>query len=75
MSPENFAYWLTGFFELTEAKDLTIEQVAMIKEHLALCFNKVTKPLQAKTEITYCSSLPSTSPHLPNPYPTGCKLC
>ena len=43
---EQFTMWLNGFFELTDATELTPAQVAMIKEHLALVFNKVTKPLE-----------------------------
>jgi hypothetical protein len=40
--PEQFAYWLQGFFELAEPKTLNERQVAIIKEHLDLCFSKVT---------------------------------
>lgn len=50
MSSNDFTMWLHGFFELTDATELTPAQVAMIKEHLALVFNKVTKPLQDYTE-------------------------
>jgi hypothetical protein len=41
MSPENFIYWLQGFYELTPEDKLT-PQMRIIKEHLALVFNKVT---------------------------------
>lgn len=44
MTPENFCYWLQGFFELHDPSKLTEEQVGMIKEHLQLTFNKVTGP-------------------------------
>lgn len=40
MTYETFTYWLQGFFELTDAKELTPEQVKMIKIHLAYVFNK-----------------------------------
>lgn len=50
MTPENFAYWLQGFFELTESKELTSEQIQMIKEHLALVFTKVT-PITNPSEL------------------------
>lgn len=48
MTPENFCYWLQGYFEIREAsgKDkelLTQAQVNMIQEHLRLVFNKVSK--------------------------------
>ncbi len=47
MNPENFAYWLQGFFEILAADggpdvELTVEQVACVKDHLALALTKVT---------------------------------
>ncbi len=48
MSPEQFTFWLQGFFELTDSNKLSANQVKMIKEHLGLVFNKVTPPLEQK---------------------------
>lgn len=42
MSPENFVFWLQGFFEIGGGENLSPEQVQVIKDHLALVFNKVT---------------------------------
>jgi hypothetical protein len=42
MTPQNFCYWLQGYFELTNGSNLSEEQVNLIKEHLQLTFNKVT---------------------------------
>lgn len=42
MRAEDFAYWLQGFFEMTDSKTLTEKQVQMVKEHLALVFTKTT---------------------------------
>ena len=42
MNERDFAYWLQGFFEMTESETLTKEQVGMIKEHLELVFEKKT---------------------------------
>lgn len=64
MTPENFAYWLKGFFELLEAGPktteklvLTKEQVEMIEKHLKSVFQeKIMFPT-----ITY----PDTSPSVP----------
>lgn len=46
MIPEQFAYWLQGFFELQEtegkAPEVTPEQAKMIREHLKTVFCKVT---------------------------------
>ena len=43
MNERDFCYWLQGYIELTNKdKGLTTAQVAIIKEHLALVFDKVT---------------------------------
>ena len=42
MSPDNFTYWLKGFFEISDAKKLDEKQIDIIKDHLDLVFNKVT---------------------------------
>jgi hypothetical protein len=42
MNPQEFAYWLKGFFELTDQKALNETQVQIIKEHLDLVFDKKT---------------------------------
>ncbi len=42
MNSVSFAYWLQGFFELTDSNTLTEEQVKVIREHLNLVFKKVT---------------------------------
>lgn len=38
MKPEEFCYWLQGFFELSEATTLSGKQIEMIKNHLNLVF-------------------------------------
>ena len=39
MKAENFCFWLQGFFELQHGTtDVTPEQVAQIRTHLALVF-------------------------------------
>jgi hypothetical protein len=42
MTPEAFAYWLQGFFELTDSKELSAAQLEVIRNHLKLVFTKVT---------------------------------
>jgi hypothetical protein len=42
MTPQEFCYWLQGYFEVSGNETLTPEQVKMVKEHLQLTFNKVT---------------------------------
>ena len=43
MTPENFAYWLHGFFEIGNTETLTKKQTQTIKEHLDLVFDNVPK--------------------------------
>jgi len=63
MNAENFAYWLQGYFEVLAAGDdpdaeLTAEQVACIKDHLAMVLTKRTpervkiKKPKAKTTVS-----------------------
>lgn len=49
MNTNDFALWLHGFFEISESNALTEKQVQIIKDHLDLCFNKVT-PDRSKEE-------------------------
>jgi hypothetical protein len=43
MSPENFAYWLQGYFEISNTdQGMNEDQVRVIKEHLQLVLNNVT---------------------------------
>lgn len=42
MDSNQFTYWLQGFFEIAEPRELNPKQVQMIKDHLDLVFNKVT---------------------------------
>lgn len=43
MTDRDFVYWLNGFIELSNPVTLTEEQVKIIKQHLHLVFEKVTK--------------------------------
>lgn len=38
MKSRDFAFWLQGFFELTNTEEISKEQVNMIKNHLKLVF-------------------------------------
>ena len=38
MTSRDFAYWLQGFFELSETKTLSEKQIEMIKKHLNMVF-------------------------------------
>ena len=41
LKPEQFVYWLQGFCEINGAPP-NAEQWTIIKEHLELCFDKIT---------------------------------
>lgn len=42
MNSENFAYWLKGYFEISDSKKLDEKQVQIIKDHLNVVFDKIT---------------------------------
>lgn len=59
MTPEQFAYWLQGFMELSgESATFTPAQVKMIREHLATVFVKVTPPLAPPPLSPYIAPAP-----------------
>ena len=43
MNERDFCFWLKGFFEMTDAQELSEDQLQMVKEHLDLVFVKVTE--------------------------------
>lgn len=42
MTAENFVYWLNGYFEISNSDKLSKEQVQIVRDHLKLCFDKIT---------------------------------
>jgi hypothetical protein len=52
MSPENFAYWLQGFVELTQGQTPNPAQWRSIQEHLGEVFKKVTPSVGVEHKIT-----------------------
>jgi len=59
MTTEQFTYWIHGFFEISESKQLTEKQTQIIKDHLALVFNKVT-PDRTENSGAITHELPGT---------------
>jgi hypothetical protein len=51
MTPEQFAYWLNGFAELSPMPP-SQEQWQSIREHLATVFKKVTPPVAGPVMTT-----------------------
>lgn len=70
MTTESFCFWLQGYFELG-GDNLSPQQVQIIKDHLALVFNKVTPKYDLGTtttpqDQTYCGkSFPTWSGNPP----------
>ncbi len=44
MTSRDFAYWLQGFFEVSNAETITKEQTQVIKNHLNLVFKHEIDP-------------------------------
>ena len=40
MTPQDFCYWLNGYFDLSDGQTLSPRQVEVIKGHLSLVFDK-----------------------------------
>jgi len=70
MPDRDFCLWLQGFFELTGATEITPAQTKMIKEHLALVFNKVTPELDIPdlSKIKWPEPLGWPKPSLPGQF-------
>jgi hypothetical protein len=62
MSPENFIYWLQGYFEISGNKKLNESQVQIIKDHLKLVFDKQTSNRETPTTVKFCNPSPFISP-------------
>jgi hypothetical protein len=65
MSPENFTYWLAGFFEISQHSDgpkaLNEEQVEEIRNHLNLVLRKVTPEISSTKETQVPPPFPDIS--------------
>ena len=46
MNSIDFCFWLQGYFEISNSKSLSDEQVEVIKNHLALTFKHEIDPLR-----------------------------
>jgi hypothetical protein len=74
MSPENFCYWLQGLFELQpDLKELTTEQVQMIKQHLQYVFegkksNITFNPSDVTTPYIQQQPVRPVGPHVWTPF-------
>jgi len=44
MTSQNFAYWLMGYFEVAQPRQIGTNETEMIKRHLALVFKHEIDP-------------------------------
>lgn len=50
MTSRDFCYWLQGYFEVANPKEITTEQLEMIKRHLNLVFKHEIDPSMGPKE-------------------------
>lgn len=65
MTAEQFVYWLQGFMEMADPKELNRVQTVQIKNHLKLVFNK-------KTPEVSLPSIQTEEPFRITPYQITC---
>jgi hypothetical protein len=73
MTPEQFAYWLKGFFEISEYETLSTKQIKIIKDHLDLVFNKQTPDRSTISELELAYEDLKKKMNLPIPKEFGDK--
>lgn len=67
MTPEQFVYWLQGFMEMADPKELNETQTQQIKDHLKLVFDKKT-PNRLLTQTPDPIINPIVGPNTIQPY-------
>ncbi len=58
MTPEQFVYWLQGYFELTDDTDRLSRREHIIRDHLNEVFAKKTTDRMRQTDITNVPATP-----------------
>ena len=56
LTPEQFCYWLQGFMEMQDPKELDSTQTQIIKDHLNEVFDKVTPARKSAGLPHFCKS-------------------
>ncbi len=70
MTSRDFCYWLQGFFEIADAKELNVRQTEDVRRHLALVFRHEIDPSMG--DVAHQASLSvihSGAPTTPSPAP------
>jgi len=52
MNSIDFCFWLQGYFEVSDAKELTPSQTTIVKNHLNLVFRHEIDPLRDEQTTT-----------------------
>ena len=70
MTSRDFAYWLQGFFEVSNAETITKEQTQVIKNHLNLVFKHEIDPSMGDEKHQQeLNAIHSGKPNKPNSNP------
>ena len=56
LTPEQFCFWLQGFMEMQDPKELDCTQTQIIKDHLNEVFDKVTPDRKGAGLPHFCNS-------------------
>lgn len=63
MTSRDFAYWLQGFFEISNVEDLDKSQTTVIKKHLNLVFKHEIDPSMGnETHQTELNAIHTSNP-------------
>ncbi len=52
MTPEQFCYWLQGYFEVSDETRLSPKQVEIIEDHLQKVFNQDPTPTNSAIHLS-----------------------
>jgi GH43 family beta-xylosidase len=66
MTPEQFIFWLNGYLEIENPKEINEKQVQIIKDHIALVLKKET-PNRHQIIIKEDPKIFQTLPAIPTP--------
>lgn len=55
MTPENFCYWLRGYFDISKKNEISVTEVQEIRNNLYLIFG-ITTPKALNTTTEYAAN-------------------
>lgn len=64
MTSRDFCYWLQGFFEISNQKEITQEQAEIIKNHLNMVFYHEIDPSFPKDQQNGLNQIHNPKPNL-----------